>query len=73
MFPGRLARLVRWRVVAHTRDGRSLSGVAVGVHRDCIVLDHAAYLMEDGRREDLTGHTVIPRDNLSFLQMEERP
>jgi hypothetical protein len=48
-----------------------LSGVAVGVYRDCIVLTAASYLLESGRGEQLDGDVVIPRDNLAFLQLPQ--
>lgn len=65
-----LSKLVKASVVAHTRDGRSVAGVLLGVYRDTLVLGHAAYLLDDGRREPLEGDLAIPRDNLAFLQVE---
>ncbi len=66
--PGRMRHVIRRRVTLHTRDGRSLEGVLVGVYRDAYALAHAEYLLEDGRREQLPGEVLVPADNLSFVQ-----
>lgn len=70
MARNRLPKLVKASVVVHTRDAKSISGVLVGVHRDALAIAHATYLMDDGRREQLAGDVLIPRANVSFLQLE---
>ena len=54
-------------VLVHTRDSRTLRGALVGVHDDCLVLDHAAYVIDD-TTTDLAGRAVVPRENVSFVQ-----
>ena len=63
-----MRNLVGWGVVVHTRDGQSLDGVLVGQYPDILVLRHASARLEDGRREQLTGEVVVPRENVSFIQ-----
>lgn len=56
-------------MVVHTRDGRSLRGVLVGAHRDALGLAHAAVLSEDGGQVSAAGEILVPRDNVSFVQV----
>jgi hypothetical protein len=60
--------LVRLRVIAHTKDDQSIRGVLVASHPDCIVLEAAEYL-DEAKTESLSGTPVIPRSNLSWLQV----
>jgi len=68
MRPGYVRKLVRLRVIAHTKDDQSIRGVLQEVHRDCIVLSAAEYLGQ-AKTEALSGTPVIPRENLSWLQV----
>jgi hypothetical protein len=67
-----MQNLTRMSGVVHTRDGRSLEGVVSGVYRDCLVLSHASYLLENGQKEPMSGEIVLPRDNVSFIQAVEQ-
>lgn len=61
-------RLVRSRVVVHTRDNRSLRGVLAASYRDCLRLVHAEYL-EEAKPAELDGDVVVLRENISFVQV----
>lgn len=52
-------------MVVHTKDGRSLRGILVAEHADCIVLSHARLLDAD---VSLGGEPVILRENISWAQ-----
>ena len=62
-----LNRLARETVVIHTTDGGSLRGVLTVVHRDCLVLSHAAYLAGD-QQTPIDGEAVVPRDRVAWIQ-----
>lgn len=55
-------------VVVHTRDGFSIKGLKAAVYDDCIVL-RDAMVLEAEATEILNDLLVIPRENLSFLQV----
>lgn len=64
-----IRKITRTTVVAHTKDGRSIRGVLVGVHRDSISLASAAMLQDaDLDPFPLDGDVLIPRDNVAFIQ-----
>lgn len=58
--------LERRLVVVHTKDDRSIRGVMVGVHDDCLVLGSAAYLGDPVA--PLGGDVIVPRSSVSWLQ-----
>lgn len=62
--------LARASVTVHTTDGRSIAGVLTGAYRDVVVLSHASVLVERGEPVELDGDAVIPRTQVSFLQVE---
>jgi small nuclear ribonucleoprotein (snRNP)-like protein len=72
-----ISQLSRPTVVVTTRDDRTFVGVLVGAHRDVLVLAHSAALIpaDGGRvgREQLAGELTIPRENVSFLQLDPKP
>lgn len=63
-----LKRLVRQRVVVHTRDERSIRGVLLEIYRDCVVLAEPEYLQE-AKPAELKGNAVIPTENVAWLQI----
>lgn len=66
----RLGTLVSSTVVVHL-PGRSLKGVLVGEHRDCLVLRHAVSLGETTAEDrPIAGEVYLPRPLPpgSFLQ-----
>lgn len=65
-----IRRLVRASVIAHTKDDQSIRGVLKAEYRDCIVLAEPHYLHE-AKEDSLKGDAVIPRDNLSWLQVRD--
>jgi len=63
-----MGELVRHRVVAHTKDDRSIRGVLVSDYPDCILLDAPEYLAEPETTQ-LKGRAVILRSNLAWIQV----
>ena len=57
-------------VVVHTSTD-TIRGVLVGEYRDVLVLAHAVYVEENrDRDQQLPGETLIPREHVSFVQVE---
>jgi hypothetical protein len=63
-----LADLTLETVVVHTRDGFSIKGLKAAVYDDCIVL-RDGMVLEAESREVLNDLLVIPRENVSFMQV----
>ena len=61
-------RLVKLTVIAHLSDGVSVRGVLSGAYKDCFVLIHAVYL-SSGEQTTVDGEVVIPRANVSWIQV----
>lgn len=63
-----LKRLKGERIALHTRqpDDRSLRGVLLDVHKDCLVVGHFEWL-EEANPVDLPGEAVVMFDNLSWI------
>lgn len=59
---------LRYTVVVHTTSKESMRGVLVGVHRDCLVIDHAYYLNNDSPPTEVDGQVVIPRNQVAWIQ-----
>lgn len=59
--------IARETVVVHHRDGTSMRGVLMAVHRDCIVLAHASVLGAEANTP-IDGEAVIERAQVSWLQ-----
>lgn len=64
-----LSKMVTDRVLVHADD--SIEGILASVAQDGLVLVHATYLDEGGRRIDLAGRTWIPRSKVKFVQIIE--
>lgn len=63
-------RLTRRTVVVHMTTGASVRGVLAGAYRDCLVLDHAAYLASEAI-ERVDGEIIVPRERVAWLQVLE--
>jgi small nuclear ribonucleoprotein (snRNP)-like protein len=61
-------RLTHSTVVVHMTNGASVRGVLVAVHKDCLVLAHAAYLGGQGAVSPIDGEAVIPRESVVWMQ-----
>lgn len=61
-----LERLRGERVVLQTKDDRSLRGVLVGVHKDCLALAHFTYL-DEANPVDLPGEATVLYENVSWV------
>lgn len=64
-----LAELTKETAVVHTKhDGPSIKGVLSAVHADCLVISDGVVLDTEVTNV-LDGSVVIPRENVSFLQV----
>lgn len=61
--------MVTDRVLVHADD--SIEGILAHVASDGLILEHATYLDEGGRRIDLSGRTWVPRSKVKFVQIIE--
>jgi hypothetical protein len=61
-----LRGLVGERVVLQTKDDRSLRGVLVAEHRQCVAIGHFQYL-EEANPVDLPGEATVLFENLSWI------
>lgn len=64
-----IERQTKSTVVLHTRDGQSIRGVLIRAYSDCVVLHHAAFLSPGGGETQVDGEVILPRPNLSWLQV----
>lgn len=65
-----LSQKIGHDVICHLRDGRSLTGILVGVYPDAVALRHGQALMDSGDRVELAGDVVIPSRSLSWMQVD---
>ena len=65
-----LDNLTLQTVLVHQRDGLSIRGLKAAVYDDCIALREAMIIDQDSQ-EMLQGLIVIPRENVSFIQVIE--
>lgn len=63
-----LPRLVRQRVVIHTKTGSSIRGVLRDVYRDCVSIAEPEFLHE-AQPADLAGAVVIERGQIDWIQV----
>ena len=61
-------KIVGETVVVHTRDDASIRGVLTAVHADVYVLEHAAYLREEGDEVPIDGEALVPVTRVAFMQ-----
>lgn len=62
-------RLAKQTVVVHMSDGVSVRGVLIRAYKDCLVIHHAAYLSGNGEETRVDGEVILPRKNLSWIQV----
>ena len=56
-------------VVVHTVAGMSFKGIMRTVYADCLVLRDARVLEDENMTRILDGETVIPREQVLFIQI----
>ena len=56
-------------VVVHTVAGMSFKGIRSTVYDDCLVLRDARVLEDENMTRILDGETVIPREQVLFIQI----
>lgn len=64
-----IERQTKRTVVVHMSDGVSMRGVLINAYRDSLVLHHAAYLSSSGEETRVDGEVILPRENLSWMQV----
>jgi hypothetical protein len=66
-----LDRVMKKRIVVHTRDSMTIAGVLMEQTEDGIILRAAEMLEDGGRKTSLGGETWIPRETVAFAQIDE--
>lgn len=63
-----LGRLLKRKVIVHTRDDQSVKGLLVGEYPSDLTLAEPVFLHETGEVSSDYKRLVIPRDNVRFLE-----
>lgn len=66
-----LERVLRRRVVVHTKDDMSFDGSLWETTDDGLILRAAQLLNTNGAPTALPGEVFVPRPNVSFVQLDE--
>lgn len=66
-----LDRVMRKRIVVHTRDDQSIEGVLMERTEDGVILRAAKLLNGAGPPTQMAGETWVPRENVAFAQLDE--
>lgn len=66
-----LQRVLKKRIVVHTRAGLSIDGVLMEHTEDGLILRAAKLLGDDGKQTSMAGETWVPRENVAFAQLDE--
>lgn len=66
-----LDRVMKKRIVLHTRDSLSIEGVLMEVADDGVILRAAKLLNADGPATVMAGETWVPQGNVAFAQLDE--
>jgi small nuclear ribonucleoprotein (snRNP)-like protein len=56
-------------VIVNTSSGDALRGLKSSVYDDCLVLRDARLLQEEGMSATIQGEFVIPRENVTSIQL----
>lgn len=64
-------RVLKKKIIVHTRDSQSIEGVLMEELPDGIILRAASLLGDGGRRTPMAGEIHVPRENISFSQLDE--
>ncbi len=64
-------RVLKKRIVVHTRSDQSVEGVLMEQTRDGIILRASKLLGSEGKQTPMAGETFIPRENIAFAQLDE--
>lgn len=65
------ARVLKKRVIVHTRDSQSIEGVLMEQTADGIILRAASLLRDGGNKTSMAGEVFVPRENVAFAQLDE--
>ncbi len=66
-----LERVLKKKIVVHTRNDQSIEGVLMEQTRDGVILRAAQLLGSDGKRTTMAGEVFVPRENIAFAQLDE--
>lgn len=69
--PTWLERVMKKRIVLHTRNDQSVEGVLMEQTPDGVILRASRLLGEDGKATAMAGEVWIPRENVAFAQLDE--
>jgi hypothetical protein len=68
---GWLDRVMKKKILVHTRQDQSIEGVLMEQAVDGIILRASALLGENGKRTTMGGEVFVPRENVAFAQLDE--
>lgn len=69
--PTWLERVLKKRIVLHTRLDQSIEGVLMEQTADGVILRASKLLGENGKATPMAGEVWVPRENVAFAQLDE--
>lgn len=66
-----LDRVMKKRVVIHTKDDQSIEGTLMEQVEDGVILRAAKLLNPAGASTPMAGEVFVPRDNVAFAQLDD--
>lgn len=69
--PTWLDRVMRKRIIVHTRQDQSIEGTLMEQTEDGLILRAAKLLLPDGKATSMAGECFVPRENVAFAQLDE--
>lgn len=66
-----LSRVMKRKIILHTKDSQSIEGVLWEQSRDGVILRAAKLLGEKGMSTSMAGEVFVPRENVAFAQRDE--
>lgn len=66
-----LGRVLKKRIIVHTRQDQSIEGVLMEHVEDGLILRAANLLLGDGKKTTMAGEVFVPRENIAFAQLDE--
>lgn len=64
-------RVLKKKIIVHTRDDQSLEGVLMEQTRDGVILRAASLLQAGGGKTSMAGEVFVPRENVALAQLDE--
>lgn len=66
-----LSRVLKRKIIVHTRESQSIEGILWEQSRDGVILRAAKLLGENGTATSMAGEVFVPRENVAFAQRDE--